>query len=122
MLGRGWCLQEPGTLAGVFLAGTLAGGFWRVRCSRGPQQGCTQARQTVGALLSGPWGLTPGGDPVAGDSRCVLARRNSSGAAEPVQLTWDAKPDHPEELKRIQQSGLLRVDKGLDTLGGGLSS
>lgn len=41
----------------------------------------------------------------AGDSRCVLARRGSSGATEAVQMTWDAKPDHPDELKRIRGAG-----------------
>ena len=41
----------------------------------------------------------------AGDSRCFVARRTLSGAVEAVQLTEDAKPENPEEMRRIHYSG-----------------
>ena len=37
----------------------------------------------------------------AGHSRAVLARDSGAGAVA-VQLTFDAKPEHPEEMARIQ--------------------
>lgn len=37
----------------------------------------------------------------AGDSRAVLAR-DAGGGAVAVQLSWDARPEHPDEMARIQ--------------------
>eukprot|EP00298_Acanthocystis_sp_HF-20_P011032 c19191_g1_i1.p1 GENE.c19191_g1_i1~~c19191_g1_i1.p1 ORF type:complete len:359 (+),score=142.78 c19191_g1_i1:47-1078(+) len=45
----------------------------------------------------------------AGDSRCVLGSINSTGSIVSKQLSYDHKPDHPEERKRIELSG-GRVD------------
>jgi hypothetical protein len=49
----------------------------------------------------------------AGDSRCVLARRSSSGGTEAIQMTWDAKPDHPDEMKRIRGAGECGLHRSL---------
>ncbi len=44
--------------------------------------------------------LTPFG---VGHSRVVVARDSGAGPVA-VQLTFDAKPEHPEEMARIQVS------------------
>jgi len=38
----------------------------------------------------------------AGDSRCVLARKGKA-----VPLSFDHKPDNPEEKKRIEDAGSI---------------
>ena len=37
----------------------------------------------------------------AGDSRCVLCLKNGS----PKEMSYDHKPDNPEEKKRIEEAG-----------------
>jgi len=40
-----------------------------------------------------------------GDSRCVMARRNSSGQIDAIALSEDQKPDDPKEKERILAAG-----------------
>ncbi len=42
-----------------------------------------------------------------GDSRCIVIRRSPDGRVTNEQLSWDAKPDVPEERRRIQIKGGL---------------
>lgn len=40
-----------------------------------------------------------------GDSRCVMARRNSQGGIDAIPLSEDQKPENPEEKARILEAG-----------------
>lgn len=40
-----------------------------------------------------------------GDSRCVVARRAADGGVEAAALTVDAKPEVPEEARRVESAG-----------------
>jgi serine/threonine protein phosphatase PrpC len=41
----------------------------------------------------------------AGDSRCILAKKNSAGEIVAVDLSEDQKPDTPAEARRIKKAG-----------------